>query len=104
MDIVGVLIADDHPLFREGMRGRLDRVDDIAVVEEAESGDEAAQLAHKLEPDVILMAPRDVGVGERQRETGVHRLPGRVGARGRADERRGQAEIARNALDGARAA
>ena len=41
MDIVGVLIADDHPLFREGMRGRLDRVDDIvAVVGEAESGDE----------------------------------------------------------------
>ena len=103
MDIVGVLIADDHPLFREGMRGRLDRVDDIAVVEEAESGDEAAQLAKQLEPDVILMAPRDVGVRER-REAGVHRLPGRVGARGRADERRGQAEIARNALDGARAA
>ena len=79
MDIVGVLIADDHPLFREGMRGRLDRVDDIAVVGEAESGDEAAQLAHKLEPGVILMAPRDVGVGER-REARVHRLPGRVGA------------------------
>jgi len=72
MDIVGVLIADDHPLFREGMRGRLDRVDDIAVVGEAESGDEAAQLAHKLEPGVILMAPRDVGVGERQ-ETGCGR-------------------------------
>ena len=34
-DTVRVLIADDHPLFREGMRGRLDRVDDIAVVGEA---------------------------------------------------------------------
>jgi hypothetical protein len=31
-DAVRVLIADDHPLFREGMRGRLDRMDDIAVV------------------------------------------------------------------------
>jgi DNA-binding NarL/FixJ family response regulator len=54
-DTVRVLIADDHPLFREGMRGRLDRVADVAVVGEAASGDEAVELAHKLEPDVILM-------------------------------------------------
>ena len=54
-DTVRVLIADDHPLFREGMRGRLDRVADIEVVGEAASGDEAVELAHKLEPDIILM-------------------------------------------------
>jgi DNA-binding NarL/FixJ family response regulator len=54
-DTIRVLIADDHPLFREGMRGRLDRVADIAVVGEAASGDEAVESAHKLEPDVILM-------------------------------------------------
>jgi DNA-binding NarL/FixJ family response regulator len=54
-DTIRVLIADDHPLFREGMRGRLDRVADVAVVGEAASGDEAVELAHKLEPDVILM-------------------------------------------------
>jgi DNA-binding NarL/FixJ family response regulator len=54
-DTVRVLIAEDHPLFREGMRGRLDRVADVAVVGEAASGDEAVELAHKLEPDVILM-------------------------------------------------
>ena len=54
-DSVRVLIADDHPLFREGMRGRLDRVDDVAVVGEAASGDEAVELAHKLAPHVILM-------------------------------------------------
>src|SRR5919202_3370997 len=54
-DAVRVLIADDHPLFREGMRGRLDRVADVAVVGEAESGDEAVELARKLKPDVILM-------------------------------------------------
>ena len=46
---------NDHPLFREGMRGRLDRVADIAVVGEAASGDEAVELAHKLEPHIILM-------------------------------------------------
>jgi DNA-binding NarL/FixJ family response regulator len=54
-DTVRVLIAEDHPLFREGMRGRLDRVADVAVVGEAASGDEAVELAHKLEPHVILM-------------------------------------------------
>src|SRR5215218_193849 len=54
-DTVRVLIADDHPLFREGMRGRLDRVADIAVVGEATSGEEAVELAKKLEPHVVLM-------------------------------------------------
>ena len=54
-DTVRVLIADDHPLFREGMRGRLDRVDDITVVGEAASGDEAVELARELDPHVILM-------------------------------------------------
>jgi DNA-binding NarL/FixJ family response regulator len=54
-DAVRVLIADDHPLFREGMRGRLDRVTDVVVVGEAASGDEAVEMAERLEPDVILM-------------------------------------------------
>ena len=54
-DTVRVLIADDHPLFREGMRGRLDRVADITVVGEAASGDEAVELARELGPHVILM-------------------------------------------------
>jgi DNA-binding NarL/FixJ family response regulator len=54
-DTMRVLIADDHPLFREGMRGRLDRVGDITVVGEAASGDEAVELARELEPHVILM-------------------------------------------------
>ena len=54
-DSVRVLIAEDHPLFREGMRSRLDRVGDITVVGEAASGEEAVELARNLEPDVILM-------------------------------------------------
>jgi DNA-binding NarL/FixJ family response regulator len=54
-DAVRVLIADDHPLFREGMRGRLDRVADVVVVGEAAGGDEAVEMARRLEPDVILM-------------------------------------------------
>ena len=54
-DTIRVLIADDHPLFREGMRGRLDRVADVAVVGEAASGEEAVELAKELEPHVVLM-------------------------------------------------
>jgi DNA-binding NarL/FixJ family response regulator len=54
-DTCRVLIADDHPLFREGMRGRLDRVADIVVVGEAANGEEAVELARELEPHVVLM-------------------------------------------------
>ena len=54
-DAIRVLIADDHPLFREGMRGRLGRVADIEVVGEAASGDEAVELARRFELNVILM-------------------------------------------------
>jgi DNA-binding NarL/FixJ family response regulator len=52
---IRVLIADDHPLFREGMHGRLSRVADIEVVGEASSGDEVVEMAYELGPDVILM-------------------------------------------------
>ncbi len=44
-DSIRVLVADDHPLFREGMRGRLSRVADVELVGEASSGDEAVKLA-----------------------------------------------------------
>ena len=54
-DTIRVLIADDHPLYREGMRGRLERATDMEVVGEAASGDEAVRLAEELQPHVILM-------------------------------------------------
>jgi DNA-binding NarL/FixJ family response regulator len=48
-------LASLDPLFREGMRGRLDRVADVTVVGEAASGAEAVELARELSPHVVLM-------------------------------------------------
>jgi len=52
---IRVLITDDHPLFRDGMHGLLDSVEETEVVGEAGSGEEAVELAGTLRPDVILM-------------------------------------------------
>jgi DNA-binding NarL/FixJ family response regulator len=78
-DTVRVLIAEDHPLFREGMRGRLDRVADVAVVGEAASGEEAVELAHKLEPDVILMDIKMPGLNGIEATREILRASPRVG-------------------------
>jgi len=50
-----VLIADDHPVFRNGLRAIVDSSDDMTVVAEAENGAEAVELAAHHEPDLILM-------------------------------------------------
>ena len=54
-DRIRILIADDHPIFRDGMRGLLDSVADTEVVGEATTGEEAIARAAALQPDVILM-------------------------------------------------
>jgi DNA-binding NarL/FixJ family response regulator len=50
-----VLIADDHPVFRGGLRALLASTDGIEVVGDAASGDEAVRLAAELRPDVVVM-------------------------------------------------
>ncbi len=52
---IKVLLADDHAMFREGLRAILDRQSDITVVSEAEDGLEATNKASLLAPDIVLM-------------------------------------------------
>jgi DNA-binding NarL/FixJ family response regulator len=52
---ISVLLADDHGIVRAGLHALLDAQQDIAVVGEASSGDEAVELAEKLQPDIIIM-------------------------------------------------
>jgi NarL family two-component system response regulator LiaR len=55
MSEIKVLIADDHSLFREGLRSLLEDQSDVEIVGEAEDGLEAAKLIPKLNPTVVLM-------------------------------------------------
>jgi len=52
---ISVLLADDHTIVREGLRGLLEGEGDIEVIGEAANGREAVQLAMKLRPSVIVM-------------------------------------------------
>ena len=55
MDVIRILVADDHTLFRKGLRSLLEHLTGMEVVGEASSGPEAVTLAEELVPDVVLM-------------------------------------------------
>ena len=57
-----ILIADDHPLVRSGLRALLMAAEDLEVVGEAATGEEAVTLASTLSPDVIVMDLRMPGI------------------------------------------
>ena len=55
MDGVTVLVADDHPVVRQGLRTFLDLQEGVSVVGEAATGAEAVAMVEELLPDVVLM-------------------------------------------------
>lgn len=61
--MIQVLLADDHELVRTGLRRLLDDVDDITVVAEATSGEEALRLCREVRPNVVLMDINMPGMG-----------------------------------------
>ncbi len=72
---IRILVADDHPMLREGLAGVLETQPDFEIVGEASDGEEAVSLAERLSPDVILLdleMPNLDGVGalERLKENG----------------------------------
>jgi DNA-binding NarL/FixJ family response regulator len=52
---IRILIADDHPLFRAGLRSLLESVPDTEVVGEATTGPEAVELTRTVTPDIVVM-------------------------------------------------
>lgn len=55
MEPIRVVLADDHTLFRDGMRALLTSIPDTELVGEASTGDEAIDRVAQLQPDVLLM-------------------------------------------------
>ncbi len=60
--LLRVLVVDDHPVVREGLRAMLSSDSRFAIVEEAGSGEEAIEKASDLEPDVVLVDIRMPGM------------------------------------------
>src|SRR6201981_1738345 len=77
---IRVLMADDHVIFRDGLRKLLEGEDDIAIVGEASNGNECVKMLAKLKPDILLLdlrMPDKDGLGVLE-EVNFDSLPTRV--------------------------
>ncbi len=55
MGKIKVIIADDHQLFREGLKNLLSKESDVVVIAEAANGRQAVELTEQYEPDIVIM-------------------------------------------------
>ena len=62
-DPIRILLADDHPMFREGVAHSLGSEPDLEVIAQTASGEEAVELAQRLIPDVVLLDITMPGIG-----------------------------------------
>jgi len=67
-----VLIVDDHPVTRDGLRAALSTSDEIEIVGEATSGEEAVSAVRELHPDVVFMDVRMPGMTGIEAATDIH--------------------------------
>jgi two-component system, NarL family, nitrate/nitrite response regulator NarL len=80
LQAVRILLADDHPIFRDGLRRLLEAEPGFRVVGEASDGAEAVAMARKLKPDLLLLdlaMPKHPGL-EAVRELGNTDTPPRI--------------------------
>ena len=62
-EAIRILLADDHAMLRSGLRALLEAEDDLEVVGEAGTGEEAVEMAEGLHPDVVVMDLSMPGIG-----------------------------------------
>lgn len=62
-EVITLVVADDHPVVRDGLRGMFESAPDFAVLGEAADGVAAVELVARLDPDVVLMDLRMPGGG-----------------------------------------
>ncbi|MFD8742992.1 response regulator [Streptomyces sp. NPDC059616] len=61
--VITLVVVDDHPVVRDGLRGMFDSAPDFRVLGEASNGVEGVEMAVRLDPDVVLMDLRMPGGG-----------------------------------------
>jgi DNA-binding NarL/FixJ family response regulator len=70
--VIRVLVADDHPIVRSGIVALLQTAEDVDVVGEAATGEQAVELALELGPDVVLMDLRMPGIDGDEATARIH--------------------------------